>query len=138
VDRDLASGVSQMSMDRPNNSSDAWDIQCQSSATTTTTRDATDEREARERRAKVAEKAVCRSVFLTIWHYFEYRINKKRTPLDCFFGDFALWVNTISSMRGSRINDFRFLFETVLEKFQFDIIHNSVYIAIFSWSRSKP
>jgi len=42
-----------MSMDRPNNSSDAWDIQCQSSATTTTTRDATDEREARERRAKV-------------------------------------------------------------------------------------
>jgi len=23
--------------------------------------------------------------------YFEYQINKKRTPADCFFGNFAHW-----------------------------------------------
>jgi len=24
--------------------------------------------------------------------YFERRINKKRTPSDCFFGDFSRWI----------------------------------------------
>jgi len=32
----------------------------------------------------IAEKAVCRSLFLTIWH-------QKYTPTDCFFSDFAHW-----------------------------------------------
>jgi len=43
---------------------------------------------------KIAEKAISRSVFLTTWHVFECRINKKRTPSDCFFGDFAHWEVT--------------------------------------------
>jgi len=41
---------------------------------------------------KIAEKAVRGSVFLTMALYFECRINKKRTPSDCFFSDFAHWV----------------------------------------------
>jgi len=45
---------------------------------------------------KLAEMAVCRSVFLKIRHfilslYFKCRINKKNTPSDCFFGGFAHW-----------------------------------------------
>jgi len=38
---------------------------------------------------KITEKAVYMSVFLTT--VFECRINKKRSSLDCFFGDFAHW-----------------------------------------------
>jgi len=33
--------------------------------------------------------------------YFECRINKKRTPLYCFFGDFAHWVQAM--VRGVQI-----------------------------------
>jgi len=40
---------------------------------------------------KIAEKAVCGSVFLTL--YFECQINKERTPSNCFFGDFAYWAS---------------------------------------------
>jgi len=42
---------------------------------------------------KIAEKAVCKSVFLTT--YFECRINRKRTHSYCFFGDFAHWVGKL-------------------------------------------
>jgi len=49
--------------------------------------------------SKIAEKAVCRGVFFdNMVLYFMCRINKnallqteKRTPSDCFFGDFAYW-----------------------------------------------
>jgi len=45
---------------------------------------------------KTAEKAVCRSVFLTAWHclaHFECRINKNLLLQTVFFfGDFAHWV----------------------------------------------
>jgi len=40
---------------------------------------------------KIAEKAVCRSVFLTIWQ-------QKYAPTDCFFGDFAHWDPNIKIM----------------------------------------
>jgi len=36
--------------------------------------------------SKIAEKAVCRSVFLTIWHSFRL-----------FFGDVSHWVNIIKT-----------------------------------------
>jgi len=38
---------------------------------------------------KIAEKADCRSGFFTTWHCI---LSAKRTPSDCFFGDFAHWA----------------------------------------------
>jgi len=38
---------------------------------------------------KIAEKAVCRSIFDNMTLYFECRILQKRTPSYCLFGDFA-------------------------------------------------
>jgi len=41
---------------------------------------------------KIAEKAVCKEcIFDNMALCFERRINKKRIPSDCFFGDFAHW-----------------------------------------------
>jgi len=43
---------------------------------------------------KIAEKAVCGSVFLTTWHCILSTELEKRTSSDWFFGDFAHWVTT--------------------------------------------
>jgi len=48
----------------------------------------------------IADKAVCRSIFLTT--YFECRINKKSTPSDCFFDDFAHWDGKSYTLRSFR------------------------------------
>jgi len=54
--------------------------------------------------AKLPKKAVCRSVYLTTWHCILSTELTKRTPSDCFFGDFAwrfcplLGVNRLDSM----------------------------------------
>jgi len=44
---------------------------------------------------KIAEKAVCRSVFDNMALYFECRINKNALLQNVFFGDFAHWVMSI-------------------------------------------
>jgi len=44
---------------------------------------------------KIAEKAVCRSVFLTMWHCI---LSAELTKMHCFrlfFGDFVHWDNVI-------------------------------------------
>ena len=40
---------------------------------------------------KIAEKAVCMSVFLTIWHCILMPIQQKLTPPVLLFCDFAGW-----------------------------------------------
>jgi len=35
--------------------------------------------------------------------YFECRINKKRTPSDCFFGDFAQWASSVLAKKDLNI-----------------------------------
>jgi len=40
------------------------------------------------------------SVEVYFWLYFEYWINKKSTPSDCFFSDFAHWANSVRFISG--------------------------------------
>jgi len=45
---------------------------------------------------KIGEKAVCKSVFLTIWHC-NCRINKNALlQTNFFFGDFAQWATLLT------------------------------------------
>jgi len=59
---------------------------------------------------KIAEKAVCRSAFLTIWHcILSGKLTKThslRTPSDCFFGDFAHWEKGLNKS----VQDVKMLF----------------------------
>jgi len=48
------------------------------------------------------QKAVCRSVFVTIWHYiFSAELTKTHSTV-FFFGNFALWVNGDKSNLNNR------------------------------------